>query len=152
MKHLRMRISQSLFYLCYLQISWHDISWKVTLRIMFDKWGHKVTSWMWSRDFSWVFLQCVQLLGRNVKIQAIYKVDIWTQYFWQKDSAKLTDQNLFSEKVKWSKVEKIIDQIHLSKSIPNVTWKFISYQWITLICFKFQNASIETWIRATKLS
>ena len=31
---------------------------------------------MWSRDFSWDFLRCVQLL-RNFNIQASHKVDIW---------------------------------------------------------------------------
>ena len=56
-----------LFY-TYLQISWHDICWKLTLRILFEKWRHKMTSRMWSRNFSQNFLQCVQILSRNVNI------------------------------------------------------------------------------------
>ena len=40
----------------------------LTLRILFDKWGHKMTSWMWSHDFSWNFLQqYLQLFNRNLE-------------------------------------------------------------------------------------
>ena len=44
---------------------------------------------------------------------------------WQKDSAKFTDQNTFLEKVTLSRDH---DQLYLSKSIPNVSFKFISGQ------------------------
>ena len=39
-------------------------------RITLDKWGRKMTSWMWSYDFSWYFLQFVQLFSRNVYISS----------------------------------------------------------------------------------
>ena len=42
-------------------IFWHGTSWKHKLRIALDKWGHNMTSWTWSSDFSWNFLQCLQL-------------------------------------------------------------------------------------------
>ena len=31
----------------------HGYSWKLTLRVPLDKWGHKMTPSMWSSDFSW---------------------------------------------------------------------------------------------------
>ena len=68
------------------------------------------------------------------------------------------------------RVGKIIDQLHLSKHITSVSFKFISCQEISknyvklsncnlriVRCFKFQveryqNVSIEIWIRAVKFS
>ena len=67
-------------------------------------------------------------------------------------------------------VDEIIDQLNLSKCIPNVSFKFISCQEICKKyvvmsncnlrmrrCFKFlkhrsQNLSIETWIRVAKFN
>ena len=46
---------------------------------------------------------------------------------WQKDSAKFTGQNTFLEKSR-NQSDKITEQLHLSKSIPNVSFKFISCQ------------------------
>ena len=40
----------------------------LALGIPFDKWGHKMMSWMWSYDFSWNFLQFVEVFSRNVNI------------------------------------------------------------------------------------
>ena len=42
--HLLMRNSQLFFYTYYFQILWHGISWKLTLRIPLQKWGHKMAS------------------------------------------------------------------------------------------------------------
>ena len=50
-----LRNSPLLFYTYYWQIYWHRISWKLTLRILLDKKGHKMTSGMWSRDVCWNF-------------------------------------------------------------------------------------------------
>ena len=38
-------------YLYYWEISWHGISWKLTLRMFFDKRGHKLMPWIESCDF-----------------------------------------------------------------------------------------------------
>ena len=40
----------------------------LALGIPLDKWGHKMMSWMWSYDFSWNFLQFVEVFSRNVNI------------------------------------------------------------------------------------
>ena len=53
-----------LYILLLKAISWHGISWKLTLRIPLDKWGHKITLWIRSRGFSWNLLQCLQLLSK----------------------------------------------------------------------------------------
>ena len=52
LKHLRMCSSHLLFYLYYWEISWHGISWKHTLRMLLDKRGHKLMSWIDSSDFA----------------------------------------------------------------------------------------------------
>ena len=69
----------------------HGCSWKLTLRVPLDKWGHKMTPSMWSSDFSW---------KQSIK-QAI-KLTLNAKKNWQKDSAKFTDENMFLEKVTWS--------------------------------------------------
>ena len=51
LKHLRMYSSHLLFFLYYWEISWHGISWKLTLRMFFDKRGHKLMPWIESCDF-----------------------------------------------------------------------------------------------------
>ena len=45
---------------------YYGISWRLTLRIPLKKWGHEMTLWMWSHNFSWNFSQCVQLVNVNI--------------------------------------------------------------------------------------
>ena len=68
-----------------LGISWHVISSKFTLRILHDKWGLYLLSWMYLHD-----------------------------------SSKFLHVN--------KQVDKVGNQLYLSKSIPNVSFNFILSQ------------------------
>ena len=48
-----MRTLQLLITTCSLQISWHDMNFKLTLRIHFEKWNWSMILSTWSRDFFW---------------------------------------------------------------------------------------------------
>ena len=73
LKHLRIGNSRLLISKYYLQIFWHGINWKLTLRIPFDKWYLQRTSWMWSLDcLLKYFLVC------NFKLRTNYKGEVWT--------------------------------------------------------------------------
>ena len=42
---------------------------ELNIEAVSERWfDDKITSWMWSRGFTWNFLQFVQLISRNVTI------------------------------------------------------------------------------------
>ena len=72
LKYQRMRSSLLLVDTYYLQIFRQGISWKLALRIPFNKWGVWISWWLWSHDFSWKrFLVINFLLEMSTSAQAI---------------------------------------------------------------------------------
>ena len=127
MKHLRMRNSLLLVNAYSLQISWHGICWKLTLKIPFDKCGLQMMLWTCSRDFSWkYFLMCN--LTWNINLYINYEDDFWTSWIWLTDSLQFTDQNTFLEKRNVTKLLKSLTSLICQIISPSVILSFISCQ------------------------
>ena len=119
-------------YLHYWEIYWHGISWKLTLRMLHEKMGDKLMSWIESCDFTVLELLTISANVYNflVKMSTFKQIIKFT--FEHNKFGTRTVQNsqtriLFSKK-SCDQVDKLIDHLHLSKSIPNVDFNFISCQ------------------------
>ena len=102
------------------------ISWKLTLRIPPDKWGHRMTSWMWSHDFSWNFLQYVKYQHLNKPLSWILDVTnlakgqckiYWPEYIFQKSHVIQSLTNFIYQKVSLMYVS---NPYHVKKLVNNV--------------------------------
>ena len=69
--HPRMCKPWLVFGTYYLQSSWYDISWKFTLRILLDKSGLYVASWMRSDVFFWKYFLVYNFFLVSTSVQAM---------------------------------------------------------------------------------
>ena len=84
------------------------------LRIPLDKWGHKMTSWMWSHDFSWNFLQ-------YVKYQHLNKPLSWL----------LDVTNLAKGQCKIYRPEYSFQKSHVIQSLTNFIYQKVSLMYVS---------------------
>ena len=111
-----------------LQMFWHDISWKLTLRNTSRKMGSQNDI---MNMVTWLFLKLFYNVYNFIVEISMFKQSI-TLTIGHNKFDKRTVQNLQTRthflKKSRNQVDQIIDQLHLSKSIPNVTFKLISCQ------------------------
>ena len=67
---------------------------------------------MWSRDFFWDYLQCLQLLSRMSTFKQALKLTFGRKKFDKKTGQNLQTRIRFKKKSR-DQVDKIIDQHHL---------------------------------------
>ena len=124
--------SHLLFYLYYWEISWHGISWKFTLRMLLEKMGHKLMKWIESCDFPVLELLTISanvyiFLVKMSTFKQIIKLTVGHNKFGTGTVQNSQTRILFQKK-SCDQVDKLIDHLHLSKTIPNVNFNFISCQ------------------------
>ena len=87
---------------------------------------------------TWLFLEVlsgVKLVTGNVNLYTCHKTDIWTKQIGERTVYNLQTTFFFH-------VDKIIDQPHLSKRIPSVSFKFISCQKICRYYVEMSNCNL----------
>ena len=139
-------------------VSFGNLHWGFVLINAVHRWRYENGHMTFPGNTFWC-----ELVTGNVNLYTCHKIDIWTKQIGKRTVYYLQTTFFFH-------VDKIIDQPHLSKRIPSVSFKFISCQEICRYsvetsncnlcitrCFKFQvegyrSVSIEIWIRAAIFS
>ena len=118
-----MRNSWLLFYTCYWhwQISWHAISWQLTLRLY--SFVNGVTRWRHERGLvafpGTSYNVCNSFLVDTSKLKQARKLTFWCNKF-DKTAVQKLPTRIHLLKKSRDQVYKIIGRLHLSKSIPYV--------------------------------
>ena len=94
----------------------NGINCKLSFGLPHDKWGLQMTSYIWSQHFSYIYIYifwCATFylkcqLPRKVQVGKRTVYNLWTRIYFSKKSRDQLDQ--------------INDQLHLSKSILNVSF------------------------------